>query len=56
MSEFGISREEATRLNGYYTAVVRQLETNLRMPMTDSEVEQTRATIRIQFRGPIGVW
>lgn len=56
VEELGISREEAIRMNAFYTATVRQLETNLRMPMTEEEIEQTHATMRALFRGPVRVW
>ncbi len=53
---FGLSREEAIRLNGFNLALLRQLETNLKMQMEAEEREQTVATLRLQMQSQIGVW
>lgn len=56
MDAFDLDREEATRLNAFNMAMLRQLETNLRMDMEPEEREQTLQTIRVQMNGQVGVW
>jgi len=48
--------EAALRVHGMNIAILRQLETNLRMPMSLDETEQTHATIRAQMKGQMGIW
>lgn len=56
MDAYGISREEAIRLNGFNIATLRQFETNLRMKMEPEERDQTVANIRTQMSGQMGIW
>jgi hypothetical protein len=56
MDAFDLDREEAHRLNGFNIAMLRQLETNLRMDMEPEEREATLETIRVQMNGQMGVW
>jgi hypothetical protein len=55
MEHYNLDREEANRVGAFNTAVMRQLETNLRMRMTQDEYEQTLSTLRNQISGPTGV-
>jgi len=56
MDAFDLDREEAHRLHGFNIAVLRQLETNLRMDMEPEEREAAFETIRVLMSGQVGVW
>ena len=58
IEKYGLDTEEAWRVSNYYNCYMRQLEANLRTPMSVPETEQTEKLIAqsVKQGGPIGLW
>ena len=56
MKEKGLAHTEAVRLNFFWMNIARATESNLRMPMSDLEREQTLNQAASLFGGPGAGW